>query len=264
MKQVENLALNVTPGGMTKSVAQKSAQTAKKIATQLQDEILGLVDKTKNQLDNAELLEMATKLEQKAEQIPSKLLREAQEMIDNYSKKIVPETGVKPPAVGQTSTQKLDLTQEARKYKSAEDFVNSKPSLFHTTSKEAAQSIEQGGFKGQIGERSAATTLVKNKGVFLYDDISPTKEFGKNIVRAGKEPAVVETRVNGKIFNSTDEYASINALAGDTKLINKLKAEGYVGIRGEEMGTPVTFVFDTNALKTKSQLTDIWKEANKK
>jgi hypothetical protein len=154
------------------------------------------------------------------------------------------------------------LISEARG-KTLEEFVGSKPSLFHTTSKESAQAIEDGGFKAQVGDRSASA-VVKGKGVFLYEDISPTKEFGKNFVRAGKEPVVVEARVSGKIFNSTDEYASINALANDTKLINKLKSEGYVGIRGEEMGTPVTFIFDETALKTKSQLNDIWKKANGK
>lgn len=154
------------------------------------------------------------------------------------------------------------LISEARG-KTLEEFVGSKPSLFHTTSKESAQAIEGGGFKAQVGDRSASA-VVKGKGVFLYEDISPTKEFGKNFVRAGKEPVVVEARVSGKIFNSTDEYASINALANDTKLINKLKSEGYVGIRGEEMGTPVTFIFDETALKTKSQLNDIWKKANGK
>lgn len=152
------------------------------------------------------------------------------------------------------------LIAEARKYGSAEEFVDSRPSLFHTTSRESAEAIESGGFKAAIGDRSSSA-VVKGKGVFFYDDIAPTVEFGKNFTRVGKEPAVVEAKVLGKIFNSTDEYASINMLANDTKLINKLKDEGYVGIRGEEMGTPVTFVFDETAIKTKSQFTDIYNKA---
>lgn len=160
-------------------------------------------------------------------------------------------------SLGQRDDMATNISKAKASGQSFDEWLKGQETLFHTTSKESAQAIESGGFKAQIGDRSASA-VVKGKGVFLYDDISPTKEFGRNFERVGKEPAVVEAKVSGKIFNSTDEYASINMIANDTKLINKLKSEGYVGIRGEEMGTPVTFIFDEKALKTRSQLKAEW------
>lgn len=150
------------------------------------------------------------------------------------------------------------LVQEARKYKSAEEFVRAQgdKTYYHVTSTDVSPMIEKDGFKAQVGERSMGTT--GGKGVFFYENISPTKEFSKNIVWKGKEPIVIETKVNGKIFNSKSQSKSINALAEDASLIEKLKTEGYVGIRGTENGTPVTFVFDTSAIKTKQQLIDLF------
>lgn len=118
---------------------------------------------------------------------------------------------------------------------------------YHTTSKEAAESIRKEGFKAQVGDRTRGVSA--GKGIFLYEDIAPTKEFSKNITWAGKTPEVVETTIQGKIFNSKSQSKSINALAEDLKLIERLKSEGYVGIRGTENEIPVTFVFDEKALK---------------
>ena len=151
------------------------------------------------------------------------------------------------------------LAEEARKYKSAEEFVKTQPTYYHSTSADAAKSIEQSGFKAQIGERSLG--VANAKGVWLYEDAGATKEFGKNFTRAGKTPSVVETKVSGKIFDATSEDRSIRAIVEDKALISKLRAEGYVGVKGDELGTSATFVFDETALKTKSQLTDLWKRA---
>lgn len=119
--------------------------------------------------------------------------------------------------------------------------------FYHVTSTENANLIRQQGFKAQVGERSMGAT--KGKGVFLYESPEPTAEFGKNFTRVGKTPEVLQTNVNGKIFDAMNDENSIRSLAENTKLINKLKSEGYVGIRGDELGTPVTFVFEPKALK---------------
>lgn len=152
------------------------------------------------------------------------------------------------------------LTAEARKYKSAEEFVKAQgnKTYYHTTSTDVAPLIEKDGFKPQIGERTMGTT--QGNGVFFYEDVSPTVNFGKNFTWKGKEPTVVEAKINGKIYNSKSQSKSINALAEDTGLIEQLKADGFVGIRGTENGTPVTFVFNPSSVKTKSQLTDIWNQ----
>lgn len=117
---------------------------------------------------------------------------------------------------------------------------------YHATSAENAKSIAESGFKAQIGERSLG--VANAKGVWLYEDKSATTEFGKNFIRAGKTPAVVETKVNGKIFDATSEDRSIRAIVEDKTLMAKLRAEGYVGVKGDELGTSATFIFDTKAL----------------
>ncbi len=154
------------------------------------------------------------------------------------------------------------LAEEAKKYKSAEEFVKAQgnKTYYHTTSTDIAPLIEKQGFKAQIGERTMGTT--QGNGVFFYEDVSPTVNFGKNLTWKGKEPTVVESKIDGKIYSSKSQSKSINALAEDTALIEKLKADGFVGIRGTENGTPVTFVFEPSAVKTKAQLIDIWKKAN--
>lgn len=156
------------------------------------------------------------------------------------------------------------LEAEAKKYKSAEEFVKAqgKKTYYHTTSTDIAPLIEKDGFKAQIGERTIGTT--QGNGVFFYEDVSPTINFGKNFIWKGKEPTVVEAKINGEIYSSKSQSKSINALAEDTALIKRLKEDGFVGIRGTENGTPVTFVFEPGAIITKSQLTDTWKKANGK
>jgi hypothetical protein len=118
--------------------------------------------------------------------------------------------------------------------------------FYHVTSSENATKIRQEGFKPQIGERS--TGVSNAKGTWLYENADPTGEFGKNFTRAGKTPEVVETTVKGKIFDGINDDRSIRALAEDKNLINRLKSEGYVGIRGDEMGTPATFIFEPKAI----------------
>lgn len=148
--------------------------------------------------------------------------------------------------------------------KKAEEFVKAqgKKTYYHTTSTDIAPLIEKDGFKAQIGERTIGTT--QGNGVFFYEDVSPTINFGKNFIWKGKEPTVVEAKINGEIYSSKSQSKSINALAEDTALIKRLKEDGFVGIRGTENGTPVTFVFEPGAIITKSQLTDIWNKVNKK
>ena len=139
-------------------------------------------------------------------------------------------------------------------------YVLSKPSsplaqerkMYHVTSAENAEAIRSSGFKPQIGERSMG--VANAKGTWLYEDASPTGEFGKNFSRVGKKPEVVEANVQGKIYDAINDDRSIRALVEDKKLLAKLKSEGYVGIRGDELGTPATFVFEPSALKVSPTL----------
>lgn len=51
------------------------------------------------------------------------------------------------------------------------------------------------------------------------------------------------------------------AFEGDKRIENALKSLGYDGYKMTEGGEPTFAVFDNSKLKTKSQLTDIWKQA---
>jgi hypothetical protein len=113
---------------------------------------------------------------------------------------------------------------------------------YHATNQESANVIKQKGFEARVGDRSLAST--KGKGVWLYENSEYAKEFGKNF----KNPVTIETKVEGKIFDATNNDKGIRELAGDTKLIRKLKSEGYIGITGDEMGVNATFIFEPSKL----------------
>lgn len=165
------------------------------------------------------------------------------------------------------NTDPLDsLKQEARKYKSAEEFVKKNPSYYHATDSSNISSIEKNGFSGKVGNRSVASHSDINSGTFLYPDKTSADGFSKNF----KNPATIETKVNGKIYdaNSGTKYGwednlQTQEIARDPKILAQLKKDGYSGVTSTELGTPATFVFDKSAVKTKSQLTDLYNQANK-
>jgi hypothetical protein len=158
-----------------------------------------------------------------------------------------------------------ELITEARKYKTAEEFVKAQGEpLYHSTRTENIPSINQKGFTGDIGEMSGKTGGKMEKGVFLYGDKESADIFGKNF----KDSSTVEVKVNGKIYdaNSESKYGweddlQIQEIAKDKKIINQLRKDGYVGVNSVELGTPATFVFEPKTIKTKSQLTSIWNKA---
>jgi len=166
-------------------------------------------------------------------------------------------------------TPEQSLMTEARKYKSADEFVNTRPSYFHSTELKNVDLIERQGFKAKVGERSLSSKGDMSSGVFLYDDIYPANEFGKNFTRQGKNPSVIETKVNGRVYdaNTQTQYGwednlQIQEIASSPKIISQLKRDGYVGVTSTELGTNATFIFEPSSLKTKSQLIDIWNKAN--
>lgn len=119
--------------------------------------------------------------------------------------------------------------------------------FFHVTDSDSAKLIREQGFKPQIGERSLG--VANAKGTWLYESSDPTGAFAKNFERVGKIPEVIETKVNGKIFDGTNDERSIRGLVEDKKLISSLKKQGYVGIKGDELGTNATFIFNPSAIK---------------
>lgn len=148
---------------------------------------------------------------------------------------------------------KNPLLEEAKKYKSAEEFVKAQgETLFH-------------GSPDGIINKIDATKLKPNGelGSGFYLSESP-KMAGNYTKGTGK---VNEINIGGlKILNTSksglDGFVE-NAIkyASKEKYIQSLKDAGYDGIRAMDKGEVVIFPESVSKLKTKSQLTDIWNKA---
>src|SRR5690606_20392331 len=139
--------------------------------------------------------------------------------------------------------------------------------FFHGTTKAFAENIRSSGFLGAAGKRTRSAGI-DSEGVFLYpNDPDAAKTFAKNHEGETEE---VEARVNGRIYNSDDGIKKapngrhlddlvdgaygwendlqITEIAKDKSIIEQLRKDGYVGVTAPELGIPVTFVFDLDAV----------------
>ena len=149
-----------------------------------------------------------------------------------------------------------DLVQQAKKYKSAEEFVKAQgETVYHGSPNGILNKIDATKLKpnGELGS-----------GFYLSED----KQMARNYTKG--TGAVNEINIgNLKILNSSksgaDGFVSNSIKYGSKeKYINKLKEDGYDGIRAMDKKEIVIFPESVNKIKTKSQLTDIWNKANKK
>ncbi len=190
------------------------------------------------------------------------------------------------------------LLEEAKKFKSAEEFVKGQPKVFHGTTRDfeifdASKLGEASGSKsGQAGfwftddvstaksyskaenEKIVGELLKQGKkqeAVKLENKIFADKDprFLKEISLDLKNPKIIDAK--GKRYNELDEV-----LVGDDAIqdiITKAKAEGRDGLIIKNLSDhadysvykPAThyLVFNPANIKTKSQLTEIWNKANK-
>jgi hypothetical protein len=127
------------------------------------------------------------------------------------------------------TTSEKPLYEEAKKYKSAEEFVKNKDVFYHGTDSNSAKLIEQGGFK--LGKSEISPLALKAEPVFLTKNKADAQTFANALAeRNGTKPVVLEV------------YAD----KGVAKLgKDKIDYE----------------VWNPENLKTKSQLTDIWNKA---
>ena len=150
-------------------------------------------------------------------------------------------------SVGKGIPKDLDsLAQEARKYKSAEEFVKAQgtgESLYRGTTLSEWESIKQGGFSGKkISETQNRT--------WLADDIETAQ--GALKMRGGAGEVVIEFKpsARGKSFKDPNsgyykaDNLGIDDVARVTDKNGKVIYEATTGV------------------KTKSQLTEIWEKAN--
>lgn len=164
------------------------------------------------------------------------------------------------------------LIQEAKKYKTAEEFVKAQGEpLYHGTTARGREGISKEGFKLQ----NSRDSFNQGTGISITTDTKIASKF------TGKDGEVLDVVLDpkAKLFDG-DEFKSLvrkeyngNQLRGEIlaedKVVKKLKSEGYDGIdyrgrKASESYESEIRIWNTEKLKTKSQLTDIWNKANKK
>jgi len=219
--------------------------------------------------------------------------------IQPTAKPVVGATPVAPKGVSKAISSDLaPLAQEARKFKSADEFVKAQPKVFHGTTRDFDVFDI-----GKLGEATGSKS--GRHGFWFTDDISTAKSYSKaenekivgNLLEQGKrkEALVLEDKIfankdsrflkevsldlkNPKIINAKGKtYNDLNeVLTGDDtiqSIITKAKAEGRDGLIINNLSDHADFsvykpathylVFDAKNIKTKSQLTDIYNKANK-
>lgn len=147
------------------------------------------------------------------------------------------------------------LIQEAKKYKSAEEFVKAQPTLYHGGSSEITEFKDTG-----------------RGGVFLTPDKKMAEIHAQYLNGIGEKSTITEAVANPKkIYKIKEGTNSFTGIENDNLIeqpelhkteINKLKEKGFDAIQSSD-GRQL-FVFDPKKVQTKSQLTDIWNKANKK
>ncbi len=186
------------------------------------------------------------------------------------SRKVLNDTAemVKKNETGGITLGDNPLIQEARKYKSAEEFVKAQGEpIYHGTTAENASKIEQGGFKIMDTQRNGRYS---GDGVYFAPESNSVAHFG------GEKGKVIEAYINQKNFKTVFiPEGNIDWQPGN-ELVNEWKRAGYDGIvmklrdtdsiTGKVMDEWVNEIvsFKPDQIKTKSQLTDIWNKANKK
>lgn len=163
------------------------------------------------------------------------------------------------------------LIVEARKYKTAEEFVKAKSGAFHGSAKEIS------------GPPRPSKDGILGEGFYITDDADVAEWFGKQVnvpedmqieglkkvSDSSIKPIVysVDTsKVKLKELNNADGL--MDALRGRTiqQLRKELLSQGFDGISLTKRGESIVFPESISkvGVKTRSQLTDIWNKAHSK
>lgn len=198
-----------------------------------------------------------------------------QDVLNQVYRSMNPEYGVTsplPPVGGGLEP----LMKEARKYKSAEEFVKAQGEpLYHGTNAtfEVFDPKKMG---------SATDDGLYGKGFYFGN----TENFARVAPRGARAKNVMEVYPKSRNFfdisnvKSVDEMAKVLDMSPDSfrqetsgiirplpvavpSFTSKVKGLGYDGVVVKRGGDAIeTVVFDPKNLQTKSQLTDLWKQAN--
>nr|MBC8487287.1 hypothetical protein [Bacteroidota bacterium] len=180
------------------------------------------------------------------------------------------------------------LIEEAKKYDSANEFITtSGEPVYHGTTKPNAKAIEKEGFVAGKGKGMAGGS--RKHTIYVSPIKRSAKWYGKdrlNIEKYGGA-TVVEGKLFGKLLEIkgfNDDYKALGKAmelldvpyikeGKATHIINfeglkkALAKQDFVGVKfkDRDAGGRLSYaILDYNAIKTKSQLTDIWNKAHPK
>jgi len=194
----------------------------------------------------------------KKQEIAPEVKQQVQEVAAQFNRK--PE---------ETSTPD-SLMEEAKKYKSADEFVNSQRKMYRGTA------------LPQKGELDVADTygLAYGKGAYLASDESFAKQYGENISELYpvlKKPFSMDKEVSPEFLKQfkkdfpaySEKYGTtgedIHSFLSQDEANEYLQKLGYDGlIDAASEGSKQTIVFDPKNIKTKEQLTEIYNKATGK
>ena len=183
-----------------------------------------------------------------------------------------------------SSSNDNTLLTEAKKYKSAEEFVKSQPTVYHGTSLENANKINSEGFRTGAGKGVSGET--SNDFIYATENKVSADRYVSD--RLGiKNPTTVSGSFNGKVLVIPGKMADFEAFGEASKKLGvplgkdsqgsltmldmpaikrAMQEQGYGAISFSDRyanGSKALAILP-DQIKTKSQLTDIWKKANKK
>jgi len=170
-------------------------------------------------------------------------------------------TGKMEGSVGSVSKELESLAEEARKYKSAEEFV-----------KAQGEPVYRGGLaidKSQVSDMGISVAK---------DKVTADAYAGSDIIKGGDKGNITGGAVhklyinpNAKILNAKDApkdlvdfYLKEGRVTGREKIVDYAKQNGYDGVDFSKFSDPETRVFNPDILKTKSQLTDFYNKVKGK
>lgn len=143
------------------------------------------------------------------------------------------------------------IAEEARKYKTVEEFVKAQPAIYHGTPNKFSKFAKDKMYGGRAWFSDSKKAVEAN-------NVEASRP-------AGSQWNVMERFIKPNIKIADRNVPEIRKLV-DNEYTDSLIAKGYRGIKHEadaKRGSYVEMFFPNEDTFTKSQLTDIWKRANK-
>jgi len=160
------------------------------------------------------------------------------------------------------------LQQEAKKFKSADEFIEAQPKLFHGTSAEfdTLKSTQQ--LRNKTGDFQPSNIGGNSPFIHITEDINLANSYSKaRVLNMGGKANTMEVYIDGKILDKTRNLSTNFGTMerGGKEILEEMKEGGFVGVKFRDKGNygqdVNTLAVLPDAVKTKSQLKDIYNKA---